>query len=231
MRHRPTAASTPGTDLPDRKFRVKRISGIAGTADFVHLERMKRTALMIALAGISGSLIAEEPAPPPAVAAITVTKENAFTFYRGYKRMTPKPYQVSPVISALCSTSVAGAVEAAAKEHGPHVEAHIHVYASETAARKLDQRLAEPYAEGSVIVKEKLADGDAVTAIGGMIKRAKGYDPEHGDWEYFYATKGGDFSTGKMQNCIQCHTGAKDHDYFLGHDYVFAKWLPQSPPK
>ncbi|MDB6078195.1 MAG: hypothetical protein JWO82_1942, partial [Akkermansiaceae bacterium] len=181
---------------------------------------------MIALSGISGSLIAEEPSPPPAVAGITVTKENAFTFYRDYKRMTPKPYQVSPVISTLCSTSAAGAVKAAAKVYGPHTEARIHVYASEPATRKLDQKLAGPYAEGSVIVKEKLGPGDAVTAIGGMIKRAKGYDPEHGDWEYFFATKGGDFSTGKIQNCIQCHTGAKDHDYVLDHDYVFAKWLP-----
>lgn len=183
---------------------------------------MKRVLFLVTVSAGLAQLMAEDAKPPtPAI-----TRENAFTFYSAYKRMTPKPYQVSQAIATLCTSSpakIAAATEAAAKVHGPHAEALIHVYASEAAARKLDQASSTPYSEGSVIVKEKLGEGKAVTAIGGMIKRAKGYDPEHSDWEYFYAEKGGEVTTGRMSNCIQCHSSAK------AQDYVFGKWQPQSP--
>jgi len=60
---------------------------------------------------------------------------------------------------------------------------------------------------------ESIASKGEVTGVGGMIKRAPGFDAEHGDWEYFYADKTAGFSTGRLANCIDCHAGAKRKDY------------------
>jgi hypothetical protein len=69
-------------------------------------------------------------------------------------------------------------------------------------------------------VKEKIAGDGSAFAVGGMIKRSKGYDDGNGDWEYFYAAKTGAFSTGRLQNCITCHRQTKTNDY------VFSVWEP-----
>jgi len=49
-----------------------------------------------------------------------------------------------------------------------------------------------------------------------MIKRRPGYDPAHGDWEYFYFEDANKVESGKMNSCIQCHSGAADKDYVFG---------------
>ena len=64
------------------------------------------------------------------------------------------------------------------------------------------------FPEGAVIVNEKLTEKDGVIGGGGMIKRAAGFDAKNGDWAYFYAEKGGGFSSGHLQNCADCHAGA-----------------------
>src|SRR5207237_171665 len=80
----------------------------------------------------------------------------------------------------------------------------------------------------SVIVKEKKrqdwirgAPSDVIHSrdgVGGMIKRAPGYDPEHGDWEYFYFENASRIESGRIVTCVQCHVGAS------GKDYVFGEW-------
>ena len=60
---------------------------------------------------------------------------------------------------------------------------------------------------------------------GGMIKRAPGYDPEHGDWEYFFFEDIAKIEHGKIASCVNCHHGAKDKDH------VFKAWAtPSSAP-
>jgi hypothetical protein len=64
--------------------------------------------------------------------------------------------------------------------------------------------------------------------IGGMVKRQPGYDPEHGDWEYFYVELASELpkrrpikgrsATGRLANCIDCHS------YTAETDYVFGTW-------
>ena len=66
---------------------------------------------------------------------------------------------------------------------------------------------------GSVIVEEKLNDKQAVTFIGGMIKRAAGFDPANGDWEYCYFDDKAGFSQGKLANCAGCHAKAGESDF------------------
>lgn len=58
--------------------------------------------------------------------------------------------------------------------------------------------------------------------LGGMIKRPAGFDPEHGDWEYFYANGETHLQSGPIATCVDCHTSASDRDY------VFGKWGRQN---
>ena len=46
-----------------------------------------------------------------------------------------------------------------------------------------------------------------------MIKRAPGYDASNGDWEYFYYGGPGEFASGRIQSCIECHRSAQSKDY------------------
>jgi hypothetical protein len=93
---------------------------------------------------------------------------------------------------------------------------------------------ARVYPIGAVIVKEKLL-GKNPTALGGMIKRAKGFDPDHGDWEFFYATLQQSangpmmavtrFDSGKLTHCVQCHNAVAEKD----HVYGSWDWPRQQP--
>ena len=62
--------------------------------------------------------------------------------------------------------------------------------------------------EVAITLNEKLTEKDGVIGGGGMIKRAAGFDAKNGDCAYFYAKKGGGFSSGHLQNCADCHAGA-----------------------
>ena len=70
---------------------------------------------------------------------------------------------------------------------------------------------------GAVIVKEKLADdgkeGGKVSGVGGMVKRPAGYDAANGDWEYFYYGGPGEFSSGRISSCMECHRAARARDF------------------
>ena len=79
---------------------------------------------------------------------------------------------------------------------------------------------------GSVIVKDKSAknvhtkNGKFIKTddgVGGMIKRDSGYDPKHGDWEYFYFTDINKIESGKIKSCVDCHSKASNSDYVYGH--------------
>ena len=80
------------------------------------------------------------------------------------------------------------------------------------------------FPEGSVIVKEKLPgkasqEPELLTV---MIKRAKGFNPTSGDWEYMVVDGTGTTvqARGKLENCQSCHTGNSRTDY------VFRSYLP-----
>lgn len=87
------------------------------------------------------------------------------------------------------------------------------------------------YPIGGVIVKEKRVGffsdpehedelnsygSDQFDGVGGMIKREPGFDPEHGDWEYFYFEDASKITRGKIQSCIECHAMARETDFVFG---------------
>jgi hypothetical protein len=157
------------------------------------------------------SLVGGELPPPE------VTTETASTFYRGFKRLTKEPHFVSSLFSVLCSPPTPEMVERDKRATGPHYHSTVHVYVNQPADETIAKKLAR-FPPGAVIVKEKLGNEGTVAAIGGMIKRAPGFAPENGDWEYFYTDKKGGFSVGRLQNCADCHAGAK------ARDYVYTAW-------
>ena len=86
---------------------------------------------------------------------------------------------------------------------------------------------SKEYPVGAIVVKEKRgmtysADqpkrelARTRDGVGGMIKRDKGYDPEHGDWEYFYFQDPSKVESGKISSCVQCHGGAAKTDHVFG---------------
>ncbi len=171
-----------------------------------------------------------KPATRPAAALVP---DDIRHLYMSYKQlelvlMTPKPFSIprNSVSIAGCRipTPLEEAIESAASE--PASSRSVNVYMNAPAAGALAHR-NEQYPVGSVVVKEKLSlssDGttriDAVglhDGIGGMVKRAPGYDPKHGDWEYFYGESLETLVSGKISNCVECHRLASKSDYVFGH--------------
>jgi hypothetical protein len=50
-----------------------------------------------------------------------------------------------------------------------------------------------------------------------MIKRPPGYDPDHGNWEFFYFEDPVKIESGKIASCVDCHNIARQ-------DHVFGDW-------
>jgi hypothetical protein len=128
--------------------------------------------------------------------------------YGTFQSMTPRPVPVSYQASTLCVTS---AYEQKARESG--IAAHsafISIRMNDSAAHAFRQN--KPYPIGSVVLKQKQPFG-----IGGMVKRPPGYNPDHGDWEYFYFENPRMITTGKLPTCVNCHAAAVQSDYVFGN--------------
>jgi hypothetical protein len=113
------------------------------------------------------------------------------------------------------------------QQHGPHAFCSVNIYMNEVAATAFEQS-ASPYPVNSVIVKEKWASADSPDhihlqgsnlpdGVGGMIKRPPGYDPDHGDWEYFNFENPNKIESGRISSCVQCHQSAEKTDHVFGN--------------
>jgi Cytochrome P460 len=167
--------------------------------------------LMVSWLGITSAGHAEE---------LTITEQSVFSFYKSLDLLTPSPIIVSVELAIKCTTPTAAELAADERRTGPHSDAFVNLYVNELAKRAIADK-AVLFPTGAVIVKEKLKRDVSATAVGGMVKRAAGFDPDHGDWEYFYAAKSGGFASGRLDNCIACHTQAKSRDYvfFAGQQF------------
>jgi hypothetical protein len=146
---------------------------------------------------------------------------------RDYKRlqsMTKEPVYVDPGLAMLCRGVTQREVEEARKKSGPHAHTAVLIYMDELAADAF-RRKSTAYPVGSVIVKEKTGLGydseaqervKAHDGIGGMINRPPGFDPAHGDWEYFYFEDSSKVESGKISSCVECHGGASTRDHVFG---------------
>lgn len=147
--------------------------------------------------------------------------------YRSLNLVTNEPVMVDPGLAALCIGIWRSHVEEAREYTGPHAHTSIRIYMNEPAHAAFRES-AKKYPIGSIIVKEKQGlpfreEGTVESyskthdGVGGMIKRAPGFDPEHGDWEYFYFDDASQVEQGKISSCIECHRGAAKSDHVFGH--------------
>jgi Cytochrome P460 len=141
-----------------------------------------------------------------------ITKNTVASFYCSFPRLTERPRVVSAALRLLCGEPSSENIEKHKALYGPHYFHSIHIYCSPQSQTAF-KAPADPMPVGTIVVKEKLDHIEAVKGIGGMIKRAEGYDSEGGDWEYFYFDSKVGFSTGKLANCRSCHARAKDRDF------------------
>lgn len=148
--------------------------------------------------------------------------------FKQFQKMNEKPIIVNPNFAMKCvsGTMMKEKESQYEKENGPHKDAAIDIYMNSLAADAFKNK-SFPYPVGAVVIKDKNALSSEELSkdnkgVGGMLKREKGFDPEHGDWEYFYFTDIKSIDKGKMDSCIQCHARASEKDY------VFGKW--NKPP-
>ena len=172
------------------------------------------------------SLVAGCSRAPAPVRAVSATPAPAVSdiaaHYDSYRKITSEAVFVNPELATLCVGASPAQVDAARATQGPHAHTAILVYMNESAAEAF-ARGGRAYAAGAVIVKQKTllarrpdAPRAADRGVGGMVKRAPGFDPAHGDWEYFYFEDPARIETGRIASCVQCHAGARKTDYVFG---------------
>lgn len=153
--------------------------------------------------------------------------------YQSLKKLTDGGVSVNPDLAASCVGISQTQLESAQKTYGPHANCFINIFMNDVAAEAFRTH-ANAYPVGSVVVKEKHAGShrspgighmvrDQLNGVGGMVKRPAGFDPEHGDWEYFYFEQPSKIESGRIASCVGCHSGARSTDY------VFGSWTGLQP--
>ena len=188
---------------------------------------------LFALLAVCGCAGRDDAAVPPG-RLISPRIADIATGYKSLQLITREPVQVNPEFAVLCVGPWQSQVDAARRQHGPHANAAIRIYMNDLAANAFDASPHE-YPVGSIIVKEKQPRGHSSPetesgyivppdGVGGMVKRDPGFDPDGGDWEYFYFEQPSEVERGRIASCVQCHRGA------AATDYVFGGWAnPRGP--
>jgi Cytochrome P460 len=184
---------------------MSRLGGVA--------ERVRWLAWVLISTALAGC---NPPASPGTAPALVEPAEFAT-----WPRVSEAPERVSPELSMLCVALPAGDARvrrAGASAGGPHADHSIVVRVSPNAIAAY--REGRPLPAGAVVVKEKYDDASAsgpLRAYGMMIKRASGYDPSGGDWEYGFVTlaSGATVTRGRLAGCAGCHASARETDYLF----------------
>lgn len=181
---------------------------------------------------------AAESKPADEVATNDPTILKIAQDYSTYRKVTNEPVRVNSAITASCVVFFGGdrLTEESIRRYGPHANSAILIFMNDRALAKSEG----DFPVGSVIAKEKVGDTFGINGrlipldekqrpVGGMVKREPGYDPENGDWEYFYFEDPAAVYSGRIASCIECHAQARDTDH------VFGTWrnagpVGESPP-
>ena len=111
------------------------------------------------------------------------------------------------------------------EEGNPHRDKFVTVYVNDAGRSAMMEKKRPRFPEGTLIVKEKLLARDASEPelLTVMLKHARGYDPEGGDWEYLVLDGRGQQvrARGKLETCRACHQAYPDTDF------VARSYLPQ----
>ena len=160
--------------------------------------------LWFAVAALASGAIAASEAPE--VLSCIVAKLDSL------HRVTDVPHPMADSTAALCRPVYNTNIH----EGSPFGPAYCHVYVTTEAKEPMASGEGH-YPAGAVIVKAKLESKESRDPVlyTVMRKMEKGYDAEHGDWEY--AVLDGPnkrvLSRGRIDSCIECHTQYASTDY------------------
>lgn len=166
---------------------------------------MRRSFLAIGLISLATFVAAEVPqATDDSVLAKAAA--NTSTMHR----VTEKPFLMDAAAAQLCDRPKSR------KRDTPHRDYYCHVFVNESALPAMKSGKV-PYPVGAIIVKQKFSDPEEIKEelYTLMRKMPKGYDPEHGDWEYSIISGNADkvLSRGRTDSCIECHQQHAKSDY------------------
>jgi hypothetical protein len=132
--------------------------------------------------------------------------------YWKWTKVNGHPTKIDQIVAQQCAAPNAAPV---AQPNSPHRDRFINVYVNDIGRAAM--MAAQPqFPIGAVIVKEKMAqpqgEPELLTV---MIKRAPGFNPEGGDWEYLVFDGSGEAieARGQLANCQTCHSARKSSDY------------------
>ncbi len=130
------------------------------------------------------------------------------------------PYQMPAAVAALCAPVVL--LEPESKKN-PHAASYITVYVNKAGRESMFAKQPQRFPEGSIIVKEKFNSPEDRKPLLYTImrKRAAGYNPKVGDWEFSVVGPNGTElrASGKLENCQGCHLTKSESD-FVFRPYV-----------
>lgn len=151
-------------------------------------------------------------APSTASRYTPVTDEELIGGYRKWTRVNPEPVTMAAQSAAACAVPFPD-------PNNPHSSKFITVYVNEIGRHAMMEEETPHFPQGSIVVKEKLSSptSTAPELLTVMIKRAPGYNPESGDWEYLVTDGTGKSiqKRGKLENCQACHLRDKSTDYIV----------------
>ena len=91
------------------------------------------------------------------------------------------------------------------------------VYANAAARGPIISPEPQTFPSGSIIVREKLASADSEQPelLAVMIKRAPGFNPKAGDWEFLLLDGAGSkvIERQKKGSCLDCHASQRERDF------------------
>jgi hypothetical protein len=196
--------------------------------------RIAVAAALLSPLGLAGLAQVPKPAPNAAAPPSAESKLPGISKYRTWQPINAEPYRASTTVSALCAApNPARTAEMIRKERerNPHADYHVRVYVTPSAREAFRWKNAD-LPVGTTVVKEKLpsATATAPELLTVMVKRAKGYEPQGGDWQYYVLDGTGTkiLADSRLKLCRDCHQSRKAQGY-LFRDYV--TYGEQSPTK
>jgi hypothetical protein len=101
--------------------------------------------------------------------------------------------------------------------HLPNGVSYGVVYANDRARAAFDAVEPTTFPVGSVIVREKLAkpDDQSPEMLAVMVKRAPGFNPRAGDWEFLLVDGSASkvIERQKKGSCLDCHVSQRERDF------------------
>lgn len=171
--------------------------------------------VLIWSAGCASPMTNPDAGMPDTDTAAKIVRE-----YASWKPLLQSARNISMSLMLLCRTMTK---EEQAYSDSEHAKYFVQVYVNPVGASTIWQEGTRVFPQGTIIVKEKLAedtrllkigDGSKVVGLGIMVKREKNFDAPGGDWEYLYVDDKGTVTRDQKQleHCRACHSAQSERD-------------------